>query len=118
MPARIERVFLCPRENGQPGWIMDFPAWWNRSAFFEKYGSFDKHGSRWFDTGSPGYLDYALLLTVDEAATWDKRCRKAFAKDPRSQHAETTEAMRLLEERLDSAQWVIVESYEWESGLE
>ena len=118
MPARNERIYLCPREHGQPGWIMDFPAWWNRSGFFEKYGSFEQPGSRWFDTGNPWYVDYALLLTMGEAAAWDEQCRKAFAKDPRRQHAEITEAMRLLEERLDSAQWVIVESYEWESGLE
>jgi hypothetical protein len=97
---------------------MDFPAWWNPSGFFEKYGSIENRGSRWFDTGSPGYSDYALLLTIGEAAAWDKQCRKAFARDTRSQQAEIAEAMRLLEERLDSAQWVIVESYEWESGLE
>ncbi|MBI4926258.1 MAG: hypothetical protein HY835_00725 [Anaerolineae bacterium] len=118
MPARNERIYLCPSDNGQPGWIMTFPVWWNRSGFLEKYGPFDKPGSRWFDTGNPWYVDYALLLTMGEAAAWDKQCRIAFAGDPRSQHPETVEAMRLLAERLDSTQWVIVESYEWESGLE
>jgi hypothetical protein len=118
MPARSERIYLCPRENGQPGWIMDFPEWWNRSGFFEKYGSFDRHDSRWFDTGNPWYVDYAMLLTMGEAAAWDRECRKAFVQDPRRQQARITEAMRLLEERLNSATWVIVESYEWDSGLE
>lgn len=118
MPARSERIYLSPRENGQPGWIMDFPAWWNRGGFFEKYGTFEQPGSRWFDTGNPWYVNYALLLTMGEAAAWDKHCRQAFAKNPQSQHPQIAEAMRLLEERLDSAQWVIVESYEWESGLD
>jgi hypothetical protein len=118
MPARSERIYLCPREHGRPGWIMEFPAWWNRSDFFEKYGSFEKHDSRWFDTGNPWYVDYALLLTMGEAAAWDKHCRTAFAKDPRSQDAIIIEAMQQFEARLDASSWVIVESYEWESGLE
>ena len=118
MPARDERIYLCPREHGQPGWIMDFPAWWNRSGFFEKYGSFEQQGSRWFETGNAGYVDYALLLTTGEAGAWDKQCREAFAKDPRSQDAKIIEAMRQLAARLDASSWVIVESYEWESGLE
>jgi hypothetical protein len=112
------RSYLCPRENGRPGWTMDFPAWWNRTGFFEKHGAFDAPGSRWFDTGNPWYVDYALLLTTGEATAWDKACRAAFAHDPRSQRPEMVEAMRLLDERLDAAGWVIVESYEWESGLD
>jgi hypothetical protein len=112
MPAYRERVYLCPAENGQPGWIMDFPVWWNRSGFFEKYGA------RRFDTDNPFYVDYALLLTVWEAAVWDEHCRKAFARDPRSEQTKIREAMHQLETRLKSTSWVIVESYEWESGLD
>jgi hypothetical protein len=55
---------------------------------------------------------------MGEAAAWDKQCREAFANDPRSQDAKTIEAMQQLEARLKSSSWVIVESYEWESGLE
>lgn len=118
MPARNERIYLCPREHGQPGWIMNFPAWWNRGSFFEKYGPFDRQGSRWFDTGNPWYVDYVLLLTMGEATAWDKQCRNALAQDPRSQDAQIIEAMQQLETRLAASSWVIVESYEWESGLE
>jgi len=118
MPARTERIYLCPRENAQPGWIMDFPVWWDRSGLFDKFGSFEQPGSRWFDTASPGYLDYALLLTMDEAWAWDRQCREAFAGDPRSRDAAIIDAMRQLEAKLEAARWVIVESYEWESGLE
>ena len=112
MPAYRERIYLCPTEHGQPGWIMDFPLWWNRSEFFQKYSA------RQFDTGNPFHVDYALLLTMGEAAAWDEQCRKAFAKDPSSQHATIIEALHLLEARLKSTSWVIVELYEWESGLD
>lgn len=112
MPTYRERIYLCPAEDSQPGWIMDFPVWWGRSAFFEKYGE------RRFDTGNLFYVDYALLLTVWEAAVWDEQSRKAFAQDPRSQHPQIIEAMHQWEMRLKSTRWVIVESSEWESGLD
>ncbi len=112
MPTYRDRIYLCPTEHGQPGWIMDFPMWWDRSEFFKKYGE------RQIDTGNPIYVDYALLLTVWEVSAWDEQCRKAFAQDPRSQQTIIVEAMQQWETKLKSTSWVIVESYEWESGLE
>ena len=112
MPAYRERVYLCPNQNGQPGWIVEFPVWWDRREFFKQYGD------RQIDTGNPFYVDYGLLLTSWKAAAWDKQCRAAFVRDPRSQQTEVSEAMRQLETMLQTASWVIVESYEWESGLD
>ena len=112
MPAYRERIYLCPAKDNQPGWIMDFPVWWNRSDFFKKYGQ------RRIDTGNPIYVDYALLLTVGETLVWDKQCREAFALDSRNQLSKIVEMMDQLETRLKSTSWVIVESYEWESGLD
>lgn len=111
MPAYRERVYLCPAEHGQPGWIMDFPVWWDRRAFFEKYGD------RRIDTGNPFYVDYGLLLTRGEALVWDAQCREAFAQDPRNTLGRIVDAMRQWEVKLKATSWVIVESYEWESGL-
>ena len=91
---------------------MKFPVWWNRRDFFDKYGE------RRIDTGNLVYVDYALLLTVWEASVWDEHSREAFAQDPRSQQRKIVEAMHHLQTRLNSTRWVIVESYEWESGLD
>jgi hypothetical protein len=91
---------------------MEFPLWWDRTAFFNKYSQ------RQIDTGSPFSVDYGLLLTVGEAMAWDKRCREAFAQDPRSIKAFVLEAMERLASVLKTASWVIVESYEWESGFD
>ena len=109
MPAYRERIYICPQKNNQPAWILDFPLWWDRRAFFQKYGD------RRIDTGNPFYVDYGLLLTGSEAWVWDKHCREAF---PGSQKPHMVEAMRALESKLRTASWVIVESYEWESGLD
>lgn len=112
MPAYRERVYVCPDKSGQPGWIMEFPLWWDRAEFFKKYSS------RKIDTGNPFYVDYGLLLTGWEAMAWDERCGEQFAQDPRSQEPFFVEGMQRWESILKAASWVIVESYEWESGLE
>ncbi len=112
MPAYRERIYTCPSTNGQPGWIAEFPLWWDRAAFFEEFGQ------RRIDTGSPFSVDYGLLLTTGEAMAWDKRCREAFAQDPRSKKTFFLEAMERWTATLKTASWVIVESYEWESGYD
>jgi hypothetical protein len=112
MPVYRERVYLCPRENGQPGWIKDFPLWWDRRAFFEKYKD------RMIDTGNPFYVDYGLLLTMGEAMAWHKRCLESFSRDPESKKVHFVESLAWWEAKLKETSWVIVESYEWESGLD
>jgi hypothetical protein len=58
-----------------------------------------------------------MLLTGWETMAWDKQCREKFAQDPRSKETFFIEAMHHFESLLKAASWVIVESYEWESGL-
>ncbi len=112
MPAYRERVYICPSEDGQPVRILKFPLWWDRRVFFEKFGG------RRIDTGNPIYVDYGVLLTGGEAYVWDKRCREAFANSLHSQKPHILETMGSLEPLLKKAKWVIVESFEWESGLD
>jgi hypothetical protein len=90
---------------------MEFPLWWDRREFFKKYSA------RQVDTGNPFYVDYGLLLTGWEAIAWDEHCREQFARDPRSKEPFFVESMLRWESLLRAASWVIVESYEWESGL-
>ena len=112
MPAYRERVYIFPAQNGEPGWIVEFPLWWDRRKFLMEYGD------RQIDTGNPFYVDNGLLLTVPEALAWDKRSREEFTQDPRSQEPFFIEAMQRWESMMKNASWVVVELYEWESGLE
>jgi hypothetical protein len=112
MPAYRERVCVCPTENGQPSRIVEFPAWWDRGEFFKQFGD------RQIDTGNPIYVDYGLLMTPGEASAWDLRCRELLAQDSHSWSPAVREAMRQWETILKGARWIIVESYEWESGME
>jgi hypothetical protein len=112
MPARAERLYIIATEANQEDRMIDFPLWWDRRGFFQKYGD------RQIDTGHPFYVDYALLLTAGEARAWDKRCRETFSADPASKRPHMVSAMERVESALRSARWVVVESYEWESGFD
>jgi hypothetical protein len=112
MPTYRERVTICPARSGEPVWVGDFPIWWQHSEFLKKYET------RKIDTGNPFYVDYGILLTVGEALVWDKHCRQLFAHDPRSQLEAVQGSMEQWATLLNNAGWVIVESYEWESGFE
>lgn len=111
MPARAERIYIFPAEEGQPGQVMRLPVWWKRSGLLKKYRD------REIDLGDPLYVDYAFLLTPWEALEWDKQCRKQFSSDPRSNKPRFISDMLQFESALKKAKWVIVESYEWESGM-
>lgn len=112
MPARAERIYLIPSETNQPNQVMRFPLWWDRRGFFEKYGQ------RQIDLGHPLYVDYALLLTPGEALEWDKYCTEQFHPGSEGIAPSIASDMQLLRSALHGAKWVIVESYEWESGLD
>jgi hypothetical protein len=91
---------------------MEFPYWWDRDSFFQKFVD------RKIDTGNPFYVEYGLLLTGGEARQWDKQCREAFTGQAGNLKPHITGAMDRFETTLKMASWVIVESFEWESGLD
>lgn len=112
MPARAARIYLFPAGKDQPGRVVSFPVWWDRSGFFNKYRD------RQIDTKDPIYVDYAYLLTPGEALAWDEQCRGKSPSGVWSQGRNLESEMQQLEAALKESRWVIVESYEWESGLE
>ena len=112
MPARNQRIYLVPGADAQPVRVMQFPLWWYQPGFSAKYGQ------RQIDTGNPFYYNLAFLLMGWEASAWDKHCREQFSHDPRSREPWFVSEMQRVESALNEAEWVIVESYEWESGLE
>ena len=108
MPARKEKIFIY---SDQGNLQLEFPLWWNRTAFLLKFEG------REIDTQHPLYVNYAYLLTMGEAVAWDKECKKTFYFNRTSKNPSIQEDMDKLEFILKKAHWVIVESYEWESGL-
>jgi hypothetical protein len=91
---------------------MDFPVWWDSRRFLAKYKD------RGIDTNDPAYVDYGILLTFGEAMVWDRECRERFTTGNGGRAVRFPRAMDELTEKLRSSKWIIVESYEWESGLD
>jgi len=112
MPARSERIILVPDKSGQSVQVVKFPLWWDRGDFIGNYGH------REIDLGNPIDANYAWLLSAAEAGVWNERSKKKFSGDPRSDDQNVLEDMHQWESALGRAGWVIVESYEWESGLD
>jgi hypothetical protein len=112
MPAYRQRVYIYPEQDGAPCLAGEFPLWWRRVEFFETYGS------RQIEIETLVDINYALLLTGGEARAWDARCRASFADGPSSGKPFIVQAMQEWDEMLAQARWVVVESYEWESGLD
>ena len=114
MPARRERLIVCPVEGAAPGRVLDWPLWWDRRGLLERYRS------REVDTGNPWYVDFAILLTGGEARAFDEACRAKHAQEAQgptgAAHLEAR--MREVAEALAEAEWVVLESREWESGLD
>lgn len=112
MPARSERLTIVPGAAGGPVRVVRFPAWWDRAAFIEAFKD------REIDTGNPVDWNLAWLLSAGEAVAWDARCREAFAAGRPADQEKLRDEMRDFEAAMRGAAWVIVESYEWESGLD
>jgi hypothetical protein len=91
---------------------MRFPFWWDRGAFIEKFSD------RELDTGNPIDWNLAWLLSASEAAVWDDQCRAGYSMDPKDVDPQVLEEMGQLAALLRQGGWVIVESHEWESGLD
>jgi len=111
MPARSERLYVFPERNGAPCRILPFPPWWDRGAFIEKYRK------REIDFDNPIDANYVWLLTPGEAIAWNKICMEQFSMNHSGSESTISEDNFALESLLMNASWVIVESYEWESGL-
>jgi hypothetical protein len=112
MPARREWIYVLPDRNGRPCLIRDFPSWWDRAAFIEKYRD------RELDLANPVDWNLAWLLSATEAILWDERCRKDIPGAVPGASQDREAEMCSLADALRQASWVVVESREWESGLD
>jgi hypothetical protein len=112
MPARSERIYIFPSRNGYPAWVLSFPVWWNRSDFIKRYQK------REIDVGNPIDANFVYILNAAEAAEWNEECIRRVAAEPLSCNPHVLEDQRKLKDALKQSQWLLVESYEWESGMD
>ena len=110
MPARKERIHIYSEIPEQKNITTDFPIWWDRNTFFFRFGD-RKH-----DTGNPIYVDYAYKLSVEEAIEFDKFSLKKTYPNQDKIPPLVKINIEKFHNFLKDAKWVIIESYEWETG--
>jgi hypothetical protein len=109
------RIRGVPLRGGETGWSVENVFWWNTWALLKKYPHRELEGL--------AYTDYVLVLTPFEAMEWQRRFREAFEQDPhRLPTAGSRQIVEALSRQLEATQydtrWVVVEMYEWESGMD
>lgn len=112
--ALTVKIRGVPVRDDAPVWSVDNIFWWDMLALRKHYP-----GREILD--STMYLDYVVVLTPAEALEWNRR----FGDSYRLTHkpVEQTwpdapgELTRRLESTHEACRWIIVEQYEWESGL-
>ena len=109
------RIRGVPLKGDAPGWSVENVFWWDTWALLEKYPHRVLEGL--------AYTDYVLVLTPVEAMEWQRRFREAFNQDPhRLPSAGSRESVEACSRQLEATRhdicWVVVEMYEWESGMD
>ena len=102
-----------PRDDGMPVWQVEAP-WWNKMELAED--------SRFRIVYSPGYRDYVAVLEKDEVQALSDRYLEDYKSGIQNfpDHWWISHFQRLqkgLAQGPESTRWVLVEIYEWESGL-
>ena len=116
-----EWVWIVPREDGPASRSFFGPLWWFCTTTAPVFA--ERFWSRFRDTGNPLWVDYVGLLSGDEARAWNDEATALFIQERRSSssrglNAWEREHMAEFARWLSQAVWVVVFSYEWESGLD
>ena len=112
MPARAERIHLYSAIPNIPNRIIDFPAWWDRRLFFDQFGERQHETANQFD------VNYSYKLTAEEALHFDTVCQKLAYPNPGDIRPLVQNLINDFRSMVVDCKWVIIESYEWESGFD
>jgi hypothetical protein len=108
------RIRGVPVRENVPCWSMDNVFWWDMRPLREQYPVREI-------VDATLYLDYVVVLTPSEALDWNQRFGESYRQMHGSAGTNCSDAIdeltRKLESTRDALRWVIVEQYEWESGL-
>ncbi len=115
------RVWVVPKEAGNACAIFRGPWWWDRNTLAPEY--LELYAARYIDTNNPFWMDSVRLFSGDEARAMDKvaregyraYCREFFGRGLRRPEIQE---MARFSRALKRAEWVVIYTYEWESGLD
>jgi hypothetical protein len=103
-----------PIKDDQPLWSVDNVIWWDIPLLMQNYPGREIEDQNL-------YLDYVIVLTPDEAVLWNERFREDCQKKGLLQHEDGIKQIKELGDKLETSKntlrWILIERYEWESGM-
>ncbi len=115
------QVWVVPREAGDACAIFEGPHWWDRDTLAPEH--LNLYTERCIDTGNPFWMDSVRLFSGEEARAIDSvareryraKCRQIYGRGLRRPEIQE---MARFRQALNQAVWMVVFTYEWESGLD
>jgi len=119
--ATTIRIVGVPVQNDRPVWTVDHVHWWRIEDFIGKKGEIKDPRFR-ESVDRTMYLDYVGIFNLEEFIQLNDGYRKAFLADTVKGilHEEQLKRMAQIDAYLRQRQdtkWVLVEQYEWETGM-
>jgi hypothetical protein len=115
------RIIGVPVSNDSPVWTVAHILWWRIEDFIGKKGEINDPRFR-ESVDRTLYLDYVGIFNLEEFIQWNDGFKRDFLADEKRKTIH--EAQRQLMEQVDAyirkrldTKWVLVEQYEWETGM-
>ena len=121
MATRI-RIIGVPVQGNREVWVVDHVLWWPVEKYVQKLGHEDAIPGFRESVDSTLYLDYVGIFNREEFINLNDRYKAEFLANSNKKPLHNEQQKRMgyvdqyLRQRLD-IKWILVEKYEWETGM-
>ena len=120
--ASAIRIIGVPVQDSRTVWVVDHVMWWPVEDFIGEANQGDTESKFRESVDSSLYLDYVGIFNKEEFINLNDRYKAEFLANSNKKPLHTEQQKRMeyvdqyLRQRLD-IKWVLVEKYEWETGM-
>ena len=120
--ASAIRIIGVPVQDSRTVWVVDHVMWWPVEDFIGEANQGDTESKFRESVDSSLYLDYVGIFNKEEFINLNDRYKAEFLANSNKKPLHNEQQKRMgyvdqyLRQRLD-IKWVLVEKYEWETGM-
>jgi hypothetical protein len=117
------RIIGVPVQDNHTVWVIDHIMWWPVDELMGETGQETKDPRFHESIDSTLYLDYVGIFNAEEFVKLNDGYKAKFLKntDKKHWHVVQRQLMRVVDDTFKQrhdTKWILVEKYEWESGME
>jgi hypothetical protein len=118
--ASTIRIIGVPVQDNRTVWVVDHVLWWPVDDFIGETGTAEPKFRESVDSSL--YLDYVGIFNKEEFVKLNEGYKTAFLANVNKKTLRDEQQKRMmyvdeyLSQRLDT-KWILVEKYEWETGM-